>query len=189
MSDWLDDIREQLDLERVYLAGVSNGAYMAYQYTVDRPEHVLKTVCMEGGMVTNPHKTMVNTLLLMFPQILLPNERNLRKIIQKLSAPSSTVFDQFPLLASHLVLLMKSHNRQAMFVHQPEIYKREKGMAVKEKLYFLLGDHPTVVKKEFRALLEEEGFHYRIVSAAGHAINHEQPDIVHRELFQFLLGD
>ena len=188
-TDWIDELADRFGLETMYAAGVSNGAHMAYHYTVARPERVIRTICLEGGMVKYPLKAMLGTMMMMFPEMLVPTDGNLRKIIRKLSAPSSAVFDVHPQLEDHLVLLMKSHNQRAMFPHQPHKYYKEQGAAARDKLYFLAGDHHSVVKKELVALLETDGFRYGIVHGAGHAINHEQPDRVHREIFQFLLGD
>lgn len=187
--DWIGEVADGLGLAKMYLAGVSNGAYLAYQYTAERPERVARTVCMEGGMVTNPLLTVIRTMMLMFPEMLAPTDRNLRRVVRKLSAPGTDVFDVHPELEAHLVLLMKSHNQRAMFPHRPQKYRREQGAAVRDKLYFLLGDYPVVLGIGFRSLLEREGFRYAIIPGAGHAINQEQPELVHREIFRFLLGD
>ncbi|GBG08343.1 hypothetical protein PAT3040_02923 [Paenibacillus agaridevorans] len=187
--EWLDDVADHFGLRTTNVAGVSNGAYLAYQYTVARPERVRKAVCLEGGMVVSPIQSMFRTIMLMFPEMLIPTDRNLRKIIPKLCSPASRVFDEHPLLASHLVLLMKGHNQKAMFPHQPRKYISEQGMALKDKLYFLVGDHHAVVGKAFIELLKRDGYRYKMISKAGHAINQEQPESVHKEMFGFLLGD
>ncbi len=186
--DWIDEVADDFGLAKMYLAGVSNGAYLAYQYTAERPERVLRTVCMEGGMVTNPLRSVIRTMMLMFPEMLVPTDRNLRRIFRKLSAPGSHTFDVHPELEAHLVLLTKSHNQRSMSPHRPQKYQREQGVAVRDKLYFLLGEHHVVVGEDFLSLLKQDGYRYAIIPGAGHAINHEQPELVHREMFRFLLG-
>lgn len=187
--DWIDDVADGFGLEKTCLAGVSNGAYLAYQYTAERPERVVRTVCLEGGMVAHPLRSVIRTMMLMFPEMLAPSDRNLRRIVRKLSSPASDVFDVHPALEAHLVLLMKSHDSRAMFPHRPQKYRRDQGVSVRDKLYFLLGDHRAVVGEQFLSLLVRDGYRYTVIPGAGHAINHEQPELVHREMFRFLLGE
>ncbi|MBH5317544.1 alpha/beta hydrolase [Paenibacillus sp. GSMTC-2017] len=186
--DWLNEIIDYFKLDKIYIAGVSHGAYMAYQFTTMYSDRVWGAVCMEGGIITNPMKSMIRTMLLMFPQILLPTKRNMLNILKKMSSPHSDVFEKYPLLAEHMILVMKSHNQKAMFPHQIEKYDKEKGMAVRDKLYFLIGDHVKVLDKTFVILLEDGQYHYKIVPKTGHGINMEQPDDIHDEMFRFLLG-
>ncbi len=86
------------------------------------------------------------------------------------------------------MLLMKNHNQQAMFIHKLELYNREKAVAVKEKLYFLIGEYKLDRKRDFIKLLTDGGFRYQVIPGAGHGINHEQPEAVNREIVSFLLG-
>lgn len=186
--DWINGVAEGLKLEQFYVAGVSNGAYMAFNYAINEPGRVLKAVCMEGGMVTAPLKSMIQTLLMMFPEIMVPTRKNLLKVARKLSSPASGLFDKHPEVGEHLVLLMKNHNQQAMFAHKLQRYDKDKAVAVRDKLYFLLGDYKLEHKKEFAGILKDDGFHYKVIPDAGHGINHEQPERVNRELIEFLQG-
>ncbi|GKU76067.1 alpha/beta fold hydrolase [Paenibacillus sp. L3-i20] len=183
--EWINEIIDFFKLERVYMAGVSNGAYMAYQYTTIHPERVIRTVCMEGGMIINPLMAMFRILLVMFPEILLPTNRNMLRILKKLSSPHSDVFDRYPLLAEHMILVMKAHNQLAMSPNQPAKYDREKGIAVRDKLYFLMGDHLRIVDKDFMAVMDDGQYNYKIIPKTGHGINFEQPEVIHEELFRF----
>ncbi|MFD0588612.1 alpha/beta fold hydrolase [Paenibacillus sp. GCM10027627] len=183
---WINELLAYFELDSAYMAGVSNGAYMVFQYTTVHPEKVRKAVCLEGGIVLNPVKTMISTLLLMFPEILIPTDRNLLKVLKKMSSPATDMFEKHPLLAEHLILLMKSHKQNAMFPHPIEKYSAAAGGAVKDKLYFLLGDHRRVVKQDTMDVLEQGGYRYKVVPGAGHGINHEQPEAVHEEIFRFL---
>ncbi|MFF2480420.1 alpha/beta fold hydrolase [Paenibacillus sp. NPDC058071] len=184
--NWIDQIVDYFDLKSINIAGVSNGAYMAYNYTTVRSERVSKAVCLEGGMVTKPTKAMIRTLLLMFPEILIPTQNNMLKILKKMSSPKTDIFDKHPILAEHLILLMKNHNQQAMFAHKLETYDKQKGTAIKDKLYFLIAEHHIGHKKELIHLLNDGKFRYRVISDAGHGINHEQPDLINKEIIQFL---
>lgn len=145
---------------------------MAFNYMVNEPGRVLRAVCMEGGMVTAPLKSMIQMLLMTFPEIMVPTHGNLLKVARKLSSPASGLFDKHPEVGEHLLLLMKSHNQQAMFAHKLQRYDKDKAVAVRDQLYFLLGDYRLEHKKEFAGILKGDGFHYTVIPEAGHCINH-----------------
>ncbi len=101
---WINDIADYFHLKIFNIAGVSNGAAIVFNYTTKESNKINKAVCIEGGIVSNPLKSFVSTLGMMFPEIL----------------------------------------------HDGE-YK------------------------------------YKIVQNAGHALNHEQPEITNNEIINFLL--
>lgn len=169
-----------------HLAGISNGAYMAYNYTTVYPERVGKCVCIEGGIVADPVKAMMSTLKLLLPEILLPIRSNMMRIMTKLTHPESDVLTRYPELIDHMILAMKSHHRKAMFNHDIKDYNKEEGQNVKEKLLFILGDLDILERKSFINLLETGGYTYRIIRKAGHAVNFEQADKVNNEIIRFL---
>jgi pimeloyl-ACP methyl ester carboxylesterase len=185
--DWINQVADSLHLPCFNIAGVSNGACMAFNYAVREKDKIKRAVCLEGGMVTNPLKSIVKTLLLMFPEILVPNDNNLKKIMKKLTSPDSDFIEKHPEIIAHMVMVMKNHNQQAMFVHKLEKYNKEAAVPVKDKLYFLLGEYKIADKKDFIAILEDGGFKYNVIRGAGHGINHEQPVFVNQEVINFLV--
>ncbi|MFD0715774.1 alpha/beta fold hydrolase [Paenibacillus sp. GCM10027626] len=186
---WLEEVIAHFTAEKVYMAGVSNGAYMAYNYAAANPGKVARVVCLEGGMVIKPFKAMLQTLLLMFPELLNPTEENLLKVLKKMSHPDSGMLEEHPWVAEHLVLLMKHHNQQAMFVHQLKKYDHMQGLAARDKLYFLIADHRLKSKKDFMRIMQHGMYRYKIIPQAGHGINHEQPATINHEMLDFLLQD
>lgn len=152
---------------------------MAFRYATVNPNRINKVVCIEGGIVTSPVKTMIQTLLL-------PTERNMLKIVRKLSSPASDVWERHAPLARHLVLLMKTHNASAMFPHEIVQYEASQGIAVKDKLLFLIGEHSRMTGKVYADVLEAGGFRYERIPNAGHGINHEQPEAFQQSLLTFL---
>ncbi|MNI73689.1 hypothetical protein D3C73_1297140 [compost metagenome] len=114
------------------------------------------THCIVAGNAANPP-------LMMFPEILVPTRNNLLKVVHKLSSPESRQSEKHPEVAEHLVLLMKNHNQQAMFIHKLELYNRVKAIAVQEKLYFLIGEYKLDRKREFIKLLTDGGFRYQVI--------------------------
>lgn len=185
--EWMNQVIDHFIIGEVNIAGVSNGAYMAYNYATVQSNRVRKVICLEGGMVAKPLKAMIQTLLILFPEILVPTRHNLLKVLKKLSSPTTDIFNKYPLLAEHLILLMKCHNQQAMFAHKIEKYDKEKGTAVKDKLCFLLADHKINLKKDLVNILNDGGFRYKVIANAGHGINHEQPDAINNEIIRFVI--
>lgn len=185
---WINEIADQFHLKIFNIAGVSNGAAMVFNYTTKESNKINKAVCIEGGIVTDPLKSFISTLGMMFPEALFPTKNNMLKILTKLCSPDSGFIERYPEIAEHLILLMKSHNRKAMFVHTIEKYNRDKGIAVKDKLYFLIGGHMVKKRNEVIKALNEGAYKYKIIQNAGHALNHEQPEITNNEIIDFLLS-
>lgn len=183
---WINEIADKMELRKFYIVGVSYGACIAYLYTVYESARVLKAVCIEGGMITKPLKSMISTLMLAFPEVLFPTERNLVKIIKKMK-PGSDLFDKHPEIIKHMVLVMKNHNQAAMFPHRLEKYNIDQGLAVRDKLYFLFGGNMQAARDEYMEMLNEGQFRYKIIEGAGHGVNHEKPEQTHNEILSFLL--
>lgn len=136
---------------------------MAFNYAINEPGRMLKAVRMEGGMVTAPLKSMIQTLLMMFPEIIVPTRKNLLKVFNKLSSPESRLAEKHPKLAEHVVLLMKNHNQQAMFIQRTELYDKSRAAIVRDKLYFLIGDYKLQHKKDFIGILQDGDFRYKVI--------------------------
>lgn len=186
-TTWINEIIDALGLDKINIVGVSNGATMAFNYALKEPDRVNNIVCIEGGMVTNPIKSMMSAIGMMFPEILMPTQSNLKKIMQKMRSPYSDTFDHHPELVEHLLLLMKNHNQQAMFVHSFERYEKGMNIPNKDSFYFLLGDYRIDANKEFTDILDDDGFRYKVIKNAGHGLNHEQPEAANREIIDFIL--
>ncbi len=79
---------------------------------------------------------MMRTIGMLFPEILMPAQKNMKAIMKKLISPNSELLEKYPLIIDHLVLLMKQHNRKAMFIHTIDGYNKDEGITIKDKLYF-----------------------------------------------------
>lgn len=187
--EWINEIANTFKLDKFYVMGVSNGAAITYKYTLHESERVIKAVCVEGGIITKPLKSMIGTLLLLFPEILIPTKKNMIKAMSKLVSPDSDIYAKHPEVIDHIIMVEKVHNKSAMFPHKLEKYDREKALKIKDKLYFILGDYMVASSKsrqEYIELLKDVGFKYDVIKNAGHAVNHEQPEIVNEKIIAFL---
>lgn len=184
--EWINEVLEDLNIENFFMLGISNGAYITYNYLTEQQERVLKAVCIEGGMIAeNPIKSMIKTLMLMFPYFLLPTNSNMRKVLKKLCSPHSNFMEIQHNVINHIILTMKGHNQKAMFVHQLNPYDAEKGKKIRDKVLFILGDHNIDKKRTFIETLVGGKFNYKVILNAGHGVNHEQPAVVNREIINF----
>ncbi len=185
-EEWITSVLEHYSFPKVSIVGVSNGAYMAYNYFVRHSQRISRVVCIEGGIIVNPIKSMIGTLGLLFPQILFPNKKNMMKIFYKLSSPRSSCFSEHPDIVDYMIEIMKSHNQRAMFPHKLNKFASGEADAVKKDMQFLFGDFHMEKRAEYFNILDREGIPYTIVPDAGHALNMERADIVNASVISFL---
>jgi pimeloyl-ACP methyl ester carboxylesterase len=76
-----------------------------------------------------------------------------------------------------------------MMAHKIEGFDDDEIAIIRGKARFLIGSSDRLAySPESLALLDQYQLSYRIVEQAGHAINHEQPDVIHQEIINHLLG-
>ncbi|MFE0556987.1 alpha/beta fold hydrolase [Paenibacillus sp. NPDC058910] len=185
-AEWLDEILEAMNVDTVYIAGVSYGAYLAYHYAIVRPDRVNKIVCLAGGISGSQFEVMSKMMRAFLPEALFPSERNVRKLLRKLCGTHADAFENNPELMQHWYYLLKYFNNRSMMKHTITIYSAADVQAIRDKSLFVMGEqdllsyYPKAV-----ARLKANGMRYRIVKDAGHAINHEVPELVHEEIIGF----
>ena len=183
--EWINDLVEQLKLDKFSIIGVSHGASLAFVYTLHQKDRIMKAVCIEGGIITNPFKSIINTLLLAFPEVLVPTRKNMIKIMKKMK-PNSDLFEKHPEVVDHMVLVTANHNQSAMFPHKLEKYDPKAGMAIRDKVYFLFGGNMRSARVELMKIMDDGQFEYKIIEGVGHGLNHEKPEAANQEIIRFL---
>lgn len=185
-EDWITSIIDYYSFPKVSIAGVSNGAYMAFNYFIRHSEKVKRIVCIEGGIVVNPIKSMISTIGLLFPEILFPVKKNMMKIFRKLTSPDSKCFKEHPYITDYIIDIMKYHNQKAMFAHKLNKFSSHDAETVKRDMLFLFGDFNKEKRKDYFHLLDSELLSYSIIPNAGHALNMERFDLVNNFIIKFL---
>lgn len=185
-EDWITSIVDHYSFSKVSIAGVSNGAYMAYNYFVHHSERVNRIVCIEGGFIVNPIKSMIRTIGLLFPEILFPVKKNMMKVFRKLTSPDSQCFKEHPEIIDYVIDLMKFHNQKAMFAHKLNKFTSHEADSVKKNMLFLYGDFNRDKRTDYFRLLDNELMSYSIIPNAGHALNMERADLVNHAIIKFL---
>jgi pimeloyl-ACP methyl ester carboxylesterase len=187
-SRWIDDLLDALNIKETFIAGVSNGAYITMYYTLKRPGRVRKAVCMAGGV---GGKAGMLRMLIFVPAALFPTEKNIGKLMKKLCGPNTDTLLKNNIIMDHWKCLLKYFNTRSMMYHKYIRFSDSDIEALRDKVLFLMGESdglanlpaklPETIKE-----LERHRLKYRIVKNAGHAINHQQPELVHREIISFL---
>lgn len=183
---WIDEILDALSLEKIHIAGVSNGAYLAQYYTLYRQEKVAGIVCMAGSVPIggSPIKTMMKVFL---PEALFPTKRNTEKLMKKLCGKNSMVFTGDPVVMEHYRWLLKGFNNMAMRFHKIVSFNDEQISAIKNKALYLAGEKDPFMMLGGKDALLRYKMNARIFPDAGHGINHEIADEINHLIIDYLL--
>ncbi|WP_230202549.1 alpha/beta fold hydrolase [Paenibacillus ihumii] len=185
---WIDEIVSVLDMESLNVCGVSYGAYLSYYYTLKRPDKVNKAICLAGRIPSSQFEIMSKMMAAFLPEALLPSEKHCKKLLRKLSGPNYIKFAENEVLITHWYYLLRYFNNKSMMHHKIAIMDDAAEIAkARGKLLFLIGkydrlsNYPQAIKK-----LEDNELNYKIIKDAGHALNHELPEIINEEIISFL---
>lgn len=184
---WIDQLLDALNIERCHMAGVSNGAAIAFGYA-SQSERVERVACIEGGFILD-RKVAWSTFLKAIPASIWPSERNVRKLMTAFAHPRPGFFEENPDILEHMVLIMRGHNQMAMAYNRPYVYDPALSRRLKGRALFLLGEYSGAKHGPFTDCLAREGFGYTLVRDAGHGANMEQPEAVNSALISFFAND
>lgn len=185
-AKWIDEVLEQLALDKVYIAGVSHGAYLAQYYAIRRAERVTKIVCMAGSVPvgnSSPMKTMMKIFL---PEALFPSNRNITKILHKLSGENYKVFTDNSIILEHYCSLAKGFNNMAMAYHKVERFNDEQVVSIRNKALFLVGDDDPFAKLGGKNALIQYKMNAKFYPKVGHGINHEISEEINKRIIEYL---
>ncbi|MCU6713000.1 alpha/beta hydrolase [Paenibacillus sp. J5C_2022] len=185
---WLDEVLKAMRIERTYVAGVSYGAQLAQHFAIMRPEKVEKIVCMAGAISGSQLEVMSKMMKAFLPEALFPTRAGCEKLLRKLSGPYYTTFSNNTQLMEHWYYLLKYFNNRSMMKHKITIFTDEQLSGIREKALFLIGDHDMLsyYPKSLERLKKHQ-MTYKIVRGGGHAVNHELPEVVNKEMIDYLL--
>ncbi|MGF6355818.1 pimeloyl-ACP methyl ester carboxylesterase [Paenibacillus sp. 4624] len=183
---WMDDIMDAFQLHDSYICGVSYGAYLSYFYTLKRPERIRKAMCLAGRIPSSTFEVMSKMMKAFMPEALFPSEKNCEKLLRKLCGPNYAVFAENEELMRHWYYLLKYFNNKSMMKHRIQFVDDVELATLVGKAKFLIGEHdilsnyPKAIHK-----LQRNQLNYEIIREAGHAINHEQADLVNQKIIEF----
>lgn len=183
-TGWIDEILNVLKLDKVFITGVSNGAYLTLLYSIKRPEKVIKSVCMAGGIGSGSMLHMLKFI----PAALFPTQGNIKRLMKMLCGPNTNKLVQNDLVMKHWTYLLKHFNTRSMMYQKMTRITEDDLPVLKDKTLFLLGETDglsNLPKAEEK--LKKNNLRYKVVKDCGHALNHQQSELINREIADFML--
>lgn len=193
-SVWIAELLDALKLSKVYMAGVSNGAYLIQSFMLEHPERVIRGVAMSGSLpIATKKKAMAAMLKVFLPEALFPTDKNVVKLIRKMSGSRYAVFTENPVVFEHFKLLMTGFNRKAMLNHKVRNYDAEAVKTLSRKCLYIEGEEDPFIKaggesmlQELKDLLAAFKMDVHLVQDAGHGVNHEASSEVNSAIIEYL---
>ncbi len=185
-TSWIEELLDNLKLSKVYMAGVSNGAYLTQSFMMERPGRVLKGVCMAGALpVFGKKGSMLAILKIFFPEALFPSDKNVVKLIKKITGSKYTVFTENEIVFNHFKYLMTGFNRKAMLYHKVKGFQKESVNQLRNKCLFIEGEKDPFMRLGGKKILQEYNMKVLWINDAGHGINHEAAAEVNSAIINF----
>ena len=181
----IDEVMNGLGIDKAILVGVSNGAYMVQAYTLNRPEKVIKGICIAGSVAVGGKKMAMLAILKIFmPEALFPTEKNMVKLVRKLCGSHYTEFSDNPVVMDHFRSILKGFNNAAMGYHKVEGFSPEQVDKIRGKITYLVGEEDPFQKLGGKELLIENKMDAVFYEDVGHALNHELHDEINEKIIE-----
>lgn len=184
---WIDEVLEKLELKQIFIAGVSNGAYLAQYYAIHKPERVLKIICMAGCVETGGSNTLKIMLKVFLPEALFPSRKNSVKLLRKLTGTNDKVFTENEIILEHYHQLLKGFNNMSMRFHKMKGFSNGEINLIREKSLFLIGDEDPFAKLGGKEKLLEYKMRSKFFPDTGHGINHERSEQINQIVCEYLI--
>ena len=180
---WIDGILDALQVDRAYFAGVSHGGYLVQAYTLHRPEKVIRTVSISGTVPVGGKKNSMTAMMKIFlPEALFPTDRNVVKLIRKMSGKHSEVFTENRDIMAHYKALLKGFNNMAMGYHKIIAFTPEEVDRIRDRVVYLVGTEDPFEKLGGREILLKNHMNAVFYDGAGHGLNHELAEEINRKI-------
>jgi len=187
---WIDDVLDQLGIDKTNIAGVSHGGYLAQLYTLKRPERVKRTLCISSTVPDakkgSPLKAMIKIFL---PEALFPTKNNIEKLLRKLAGNNVEVFTGNKDIMRHYQALLKGFNNMAMTYHKVTGFSPDEIAQIREKILYLVGEEDPFQKLGGKEMLLKNHMHAIWYPHAGHGLNHELAEQVNQKMLEYFLSE
>lgn len=185
---WLDVVFEKLHLERFYIAGVSNGAYITQHYGIMRTDKVIKMICMAGSVYLDNGSPLKRMFKVFLPEALFPTKKNLVKLIKKITGYNWQVFTNNSELMEHFTYLMRGFNLRAMTYHKMVYFNESQLNSICGKVLFLCGESDPLGDADIvRNSFDKYHLDYRFFPSVGHGINHEISEEINEIIIDYFI--
>ncbi len=186
---WMDDVLDALAIQQASLIGVSHGGYLVQLYSLLRKERVDKAIAIASSVPSgegsgSPMKTMMKIFL---PEALFPTEKNVAKLIRKLSGENADVFLANPAVMAHYRWLLKGFNNMAMAYHKVRTFTDSEIDQIKPRVLYLVGEDDPFQKLGGNEALLSRKMNAVVYPNAGHGLNHELAEKINQRMIAHLL--
>lgn len=187
-TEWIVELLDLLEIEKAHAAGVSYGNYLVQHLKIEIPDRIEKIVGISGSISSEGSKSVMMRMMMVFlPEALFPNEKNMVKLIKKLTGPDFSALNNHKELMNHWRLMLKNFNNASMTYHKISKFKKEEFTRLKDDALFIIGDHDILSYYPGSLdIMDELSMNYEIVKNAGHVINHEFPETINKKIIEFL---
>ena len=166
------------------------GGYLVQIYTLMRPERVMKTVSISGTVPVGGKKNSMAAMMKIFlPEALFPTDKNVTRLLRKLSGENYAVFTENREIMAHYKSLLKGFNNMAMGYHKIIAFTPEEVDRIRDKVVYLVGTEDPFEKIGGRELLLGNRMNAVLYDDAGHGLNHELSDEINRKIISVFLEE
>jgi len=186
--EWIRDLMNFLNIEHAYAAGVSYGCYLIQLLLAELPERITKAVGMAGTISAEGSKSNALKMMSAFlPEALFPTDRNVKKLVNKLSGENSKRLIEDSHIMEHWKLLLRQFNNMSMGYHRIRKLPMEKVNLIRDNLLLLIGNRDILsYYPNSLEMLEKSKINFRIMEGCGHSVNHENPEEINALIIEFL---
>ena len=163
------------------------GGYLVQIYTLIHPERVMKAISISGTVPVGGKKNSMAAMMKIFlPEALFPTDRNVTKLLRKLSGENYAVFTENREIMAHYKSLLKGFNNMAMGYHKLHAFTPEDVGRIRDKVTYLVGTEDPFEKIGGRDVLVQNRMNAVFYEKAGHGLNHEQAEEINRKMIAIL---
>lgn len=186
-QQWFSQILNYYNLKNVSVAGLSYGSWLALALARENPSIISSLLLldpsetfmpMNGGIAWKGFKAFM----------FFPNREKYRKFFEWLGGGYSD--EKMDVWFEHMLDVIEFGSTKMTDVPMHRIYKPEELTMIKMPVLIMAGGKPILYKdpQEFKASVLKALPHAKvvIVEEAGHGLNMEKPDIVNKEMIEFL---
>ena len=187
---WIDAVLDALGVHRAFFAGVSHGAYLVQIYALNRPDRVLKGIAIAGSVPVGGKGGSMKAMMKIFlPEALFPTDRNVVRLIRKLSGDHYAALTENPDIMAHYKCLLRGFNNMAMGYHKVLGMTPEEIDRIRDKIVYLVGADDPFQKIGGREALTRHHMNAVHYERAGHGLNHELADEINSRIISEFLPE
>lgn len=187
-TQWISELMTKLNIKKTDVAGVSYGCYLAQLVKIELPDRINRIIGMAGTISVEGGKSNTWKMIKAFlPEALFPNDKNVIKLLKKLTGSESESLILDGELMKHWKLMLRHFNNASMTYHKLKKFQKEDFIRIRDDSLFIIGDHDILSYYPGSLdIMRELGMQIEIIKNAGHIVNHEKPDIINEKIIRFL---